>query len=342
MANTKKSWLGRPTTNLLAANGGDTAVERASNAYGYYAVDITAQVLAQWTASNNTITISFEGKRNDAAGGYPAAYLYFTDWTWAMAAGPTDANWTYYTLTGTMPNPAGKGIYFNIYHMPNASTGLSFSRNHQVEWGSYPTRYTPGTRSNTQSVIDLTGSRTITANVLQYNSDNTYSFDGSTTFMSTPNTGMVHGTGGFTYSAWIKWNGLMTNGTLFENGLYTGGILIRYQTNVLQIYSMYTATTYTNSISWVPTLGVWYHFVLTRVGDNLYLYANGVQVGTCTFGTSINVVPSTGTLYIGMSQHTSPGECHNGYMGTIGIYNRALSLPEIQQNFNAHRGRYGV
>ena len=340
MAN-KKSFPGKPTTNLLAANGGDTAMERASAVYGYYPVDITAQVLAQWSAGNNVMTFSFEGKKDRMDGGYPCGYVYFSDWSWSFAGGPSSLFWTSHQSSGTMPNPAGKTVYFNIYHMSAGFPGLSYSRNHQLEWGAYATGYTSGTRSNTGAVVDLTNSRTITANILQYNSDNTYSFDGTSTYMSTPNTGLVHGTGGFTYSAWIKWNAFMANGTLFENGLYTGGILIRYEVNYLSIYAEYSATTYHGVISWVPTLGVWYHFVLTRVGDNLYLYANGIQVGTCTFGTNLNVIPNTGLLYIGMSQHQA-GQCHNGYMGAVGIYNRTLSLVEIQQNFSAHRGRYGV
>jgi hypothetical protein len=38
----------------------------------------------------------------------------------------------------------------------------------------------------------------------------------------------------------------------------------------------------------------------------------------------------------------SEGAFFNGNVGNVQIYNRALSATEVQQNFNALRGRYGI
>ena len=41
------------------------------------------------------------------------------------------------------------------------------------------------------------------------------------------------------------------------------------------------------------------------------------------------------------SQHAT-GQFTNGRLSTFSIYNKALSVAEISQNFNALRGRYGL
>ena len=198
-----------------------------------------------------------------------------------------------------------------------------------------------GTRANTTSVLDLTNRNTITTNSLTYVSDGTFSFNGSTNYITATNTGMSHGTDNFSYSCWVKFAGLPGLGTIFENGIYTAGILIRFETNVIRIYAQYSTTSYTNAFSFIPTVGQWYHLVITRVGNNLLLYSNGILQSTITFGTSINVVPSNNLMFIGMSQHQA-GQCFNGQIAQASVYNKALSAEEVKQNFNALRGRFGI
>jgi hypothetical protein len=209
--------------------------------------------------------------------------------------------------------------------------------------GLHP-RYWPNqesTRSNTQAIVDLTNNNTITATSLTYASNGTFSFNGSTNHIISTNTGMSHGISDFAYSCWAKFDGLPSLGTIFENGVYTNGILIRFETNVIRIYAQYSTTTYTNAFSFTPTVGLWYNLVVTRVGNNLLLYSNGVLSSTITFGTNINVVPSNNLMFIGMSQHQA-GQCFNGQIANAQVYNRALSATEVQQNFQALRGRYGL
>jgi len=169
----------------------------------------------------------------------------------------------------------------------------------------------------------------------------TLNFNGSTTYVRCSNTGLAHGPGNFTYSCWAKWASLPGLGTLFENGLYTGGILIRFETNLIHVYAEYSATSYEGTLAFTPTVGLWYNLVLTRVGNTLYLYSNGVQISSVAFGANINIVPNTGFLYVGMSQHAA-GQCFNGQISNVSIYSRNLTAAEIKQNFNATRGRYGI
>jgi hypothetical protein len=84
----------------------------------------------------------------------------------------------------------------------------------------------------------------------------------------------------------------------------------------------------------------------SKLESGLKIYINGVRVDDTS--------DSTGT-YSGLSRTTTPfsfgtdwnnypnqGNKLSGYYGLGQVYRRELSVAEIQQNFNATRGRYGV
>jgi hypothetical protein len=178
---TRNSYIGEPTTNLLAAVGSDAALERSGAGYPYYAVDINSVVQSNWSAGNNTLTISFEGKRDYAVGGtggggdgYPVFYVYFTDWSWAATLGITSYDWTTNSYTFTMPNPSGKYVYFSIYHMNAGNPGKSYSRNHQIEFKSHKTQFVNGTRSATQGLLPLIGNSTLDLTNMSFDSNVTF------------------------------------------------------------------------------------------------------------------------------------------------------------------------
>ena len=87
----------------------------------------------------------------------------------------------------------------------------------------------------------------------------------------------------------------------------------------------------------------WYHVVWAKQ-DNSFtrVFMNGVLDTTSSI-TSYDV-PS-GQAYSNMSIGNSSGRVtgfYDGLMGPVAIYKRGLSDAEIIQNFNAHRGRFGV
>jgi hypothetical protein len=63
-------------------------------------------------------------------------------------------------------------------------------------------------------------------------------------------------------------------------------------------------------------------------------YVNGALIGA---GTAYTTPATTPTWFNRAGSQTWKGNCSN-----IQVYNRALSAAEILQNFNAHRGRYGL
>jgi hypothetical protein len=97
-------------------------------------------------------------------------------------------------------------------------------------------------------------------------------------------------------------------------------------------------SSYWGKFSFSPTIGTWYKLDFIRNGNVIDFYLNGLYSQSISFTADIQPSPN---LFIGMSQHAA-GQCFHGKMAYIQIYNRALSAAEIQQNFNALRGRFSI
>jgi len=90
----------------------------------------------------------------------------------------------------------------------------------------------------------------------------------------------------------------------------------------------------------------WYHIGLTYIGGgatstNKQLYVNGVNVPFNTSGSANLNIPANSTLSIGRD-HGRTTAHFNGKIANFKIYNKALTASEIQQNFNALRGRFSI
>ena len=94
------------------------------------------------------------------------------------------------------------------------------------------------------------------------------------------------------------------------------------------ISDSYLASTWQNwCVTWVQSSGTY------------VTYLNGVQDKT---GTRTWNIPSVQTnARIGSWNHSTARE-YNGKIASLNIYDKALTASEVQQNFNASRGRYGI
>lgn len=91
--------------------------------------------------------------------------------------------------------------------------------------------------------------------------------------------------------------------------------------------------------------GVWQYLVATVAsgGLTINLYRNGIlQTQAATLSSSRTISYSKATYYIAQRDPTAGGDYYTGNIGQISIYNRILTAAEINQNFNALRGRYGI
>jgi len=94
------------------------------------------------------------------------------------------------------------------------------------------------------------------------------------------------------------------------------------------------------NVSRITTLGNgnWHNMSATMSGTTKTIYYDSLQVGTNT-GT-IPAVDSF-NLVIGSTGGVNPNPFY-GSMGSVLVYNRALSSQEIQQNYNAQKSRFNL
>lgn len=139
---------------------------------------------------------------------------------------------------------------------------------------------------------------------------------------------------GYTFMHWSKRNaenrmpiGWRTGASFYQYGdnswAYThGGVSGEYY--------------YPKSVS-IP-LGTWGFYCITYDGSYVRIYRNGVFEGSQATTGTFNL---TNGLHIGYSGFGT-SSAYSGNIAQVQIYNRALTASEIQQNFNALRGRYGI
>ncbi len=192
-------------------------------------------------------------------------------------------------------------------------------------WNDLSTRRWTGT---------LQGSPTYSANNGGY-----FTLNGSTQYVTT-NTNISMTTG--TLIAWIWRNGVQTayDGILYSRVASTINIAGIGTFSTPSILS-YTWNNSASTYNWNTGL---------TIPDQSWSMV-AVSVGATTSTAYVNLsqnsqsyVPSAMTLTSGFNIGQDPegGRFFNGRVSAAMVYNRALSPSEIESNFNAYRGRYGI
>lgn len=123
----------------------------------------------------------------------------------------------------------------------------------------------------------------------------------------------------------IDWAHGTATSSFINVTLNDGTNLLRTNVNLNTTYSQYDK---------------WMHrtFVYNRTSGQLIIYYDGVLQNTLDISSVTGPVYNGGTISWGELY----GWRHDGFRSGMKIYNRILSSTEIQQNFNALRGRYGL
>ena len=148
-----------------------------------------------------------------------------------------------------------------------------------------------------------------------------------------------------TVSAWVKiaahsnWGtiAMQTDNNSFDEGW---GLNISGSTNNLTFWVDLYSDSATADVS--SHYGKWLHVVGTYNGTDQKLYFNGVEVSS-NADTWTNKGAATNEIHVGAGIGTSNTALKYGLDGQIGniqIYNRALSVTEIIQNYNAQKSRF--
>ncbi|MFH1657468.1 MAG: LamG-like jellyroll fold domain-containing protein [bacterium] len=170
---------------------------------------------------------------------------------------------------------------------------------------------------------------------------NALSFNGSTDYVSVPDSNSLDLTTAGTIEVWAKkdtqknYQMYVTKGIASANTGYqlmdygsTGRIVLRWGSDGNNII--------TDEV--VPT-GVWYHIVGTYDGSNLMIYLNGSLAKKVPYTT--DAVANTDPLMIGR-RSTATSYFFDGILDEVRIYNESLTLSEIQQLYAEGAARHGL
>jgi hypothetical protein len=173
-------------------------------------------------------------------------------------------------------------------------------------------------------------------------------FDGVNDYTNLGNASSITKASQITINCWVRPISLpvgFNKGAVMVRG-DTSYILYWYETtgsnNRLWFHLPGIDSPFTSSASYLTsnfTTNIWYNISATYDGSSSNLYVNAVLVNTAT-GKS-GLINGSNNIYLGYAKDVD-GYPLNGNISQVSIYNRALSAAEIQQNFNALRGRFSV
>lgn len=228
--------------------------------------------------------------------------------------------------TGTDIN--GSHSWYAGYPSQNTA-GYRYFTNFQLEVGSYPTPFSDGVRSNTQALLDLTGSNVLTPTSLTYANDNTFSFNGTSDKITA---GTAIAPSRITISAWVyRTSSTINQGIVRKESAYA----ISLYNNTIQVAPGNNWVFYNTAIP--IELNVWVSLIWSYDGSTMRLYKNGNQVWSTALSGAL---PSNSNVTnIGFDENNW---WWGGKIDSVTIHNRALSALEVTQQFEATRGRYGL
>lgn len=369
-----KSWKGAPTTNVVAdalpttgyivTNYLDSAATVSFiNEGGIPYLEISDVTRAtgstsypRITASNfltSTITdgfsVSFEAK------GVPNEQIIFSIYssgsTKVSLTATLTNGWTKYTFENQSSGFTLDRIYLRF---GTDITGPVSIRNMQVEQSTVTTPFVEGTRSATESLIDLSGNHTITINSLTTDSNNEFSFNGTSDFMTMDggkaNYEMKNKS--YTVEAVIKLDALSRVNGIISDLQYAWWVFRIGSDNAFFARHKYsdvitgpqaTSTTVFNSTDYYHVAATFEH------GGGMKVFVNGVKEAETDSTLYRNLLgfnlDNRGLMYIGQDRSNAPGSptYFQGKIPMLKIYNNYVMREiDVKKSFNAIRGRYGI
>jgi len=179
-----------------------------------------------------------------------------------------------------------------------------------------------------------------------------FSFNGSSQYASIPYTSVLAPTSQITYEAFAylaNWN--VSNDMRILSKTETGGYQIGINEGIIGSGNV-------GSILWLggayrqvkvarTTLSSgWHHLAFTCDGRYFRMYVDSVNVSTYDHGSVVSISYSNNNHFLVGAEPgggtTVAGNYFSGRISSVKVYNRGLSASEIQQNFEALRGRFGI
>jgi hypothetical protein len=249
--------------------------------------------------------------------------------------------WTRYTYTRAVTNYT-TNCWVAVRGVLNTTDVYIASQ--QAEIKSHTTPFTTGTRSATESLIDLTRTTNIDLSNVSFDSNAQMTFDGTDdrATYTTPHDDSVteltyelvfKGSRGEDYTYILHNNGQdITTGNSFCTFGWLGSTDNIYGSFNGHYSSMYDTTTTIDS-------NKYYHLTLVWNGSTQKFYINGVEKKSMNLGSIVKTLSTTTS--IGGEKNAA----HRMMTGTVPLvktYTRALSAQEVLQNYNALKERFSL
>jgi hypothetical protein len=359
---------GEPTVNSLAStavgssgitfgsDSGGTYLETNSGTTGYNYIKIPNITVT----SNETYTWSFELKSTETITQSGNKYYFDTNEYSNEFSTSNDQSrvsssqirpsslpaneWVKFALTVTMkPNLTGAYSYdFLNFIKPHFTSKKIYYRNMQFEHNkSHHTPFVAGTRSSTQSLIDLKRSTDINVATTSFDSTGQPTLDGTDDYIYPNN--ITNGSGLTSITAEFVVKASANNKNIIKSN--NNAILLHY--GGAGFYLNSTDNTTSGYLGWNNKLsggtGAYEHLVATYDGTTMKLYVNGESTGTTraySAGSTGILKDLNGVTIGGNFNSTQP--YFNGDIPIAKIHNRALTAGEVKQNFNAYKNRFDI
>jgi len=165
-----------------------------------------------------------------------------------------------------------------------------------------------------------------------------FEFDGTNDFVVTSsNTDFLFGTEEFAMEWWEYFTG--GTGYIGHIGVFDSSKTTPMIWTVSGSFVSYVLPNGWQSVAMSPLSNQWAHYVVTGVTGNIRFYQNGELKDTTTWNWSATSTTSNFSIACGWGQSWQmPGK-----ISAVRVYKgRSLSTAEVEQNYNALRGRYGI
>ena len=202
----------------------------------------------------------------------------------------------------------------------------------------------PGTGTSWNDLSLNKNNATLVGPTYQTTDSGRFNFDGNNDYVNNLGTALSDSfwQANWTASFWVRFDTISTttlesnDKVILEHGSASSGLKIYNRNSKFRG----SASSFNLSSNSSISASTWYNLVMTLDNSSLEfeIYLNGI------FDRSA----STPTAYAGTDTDTQigdgihPGLPFDGQMGKCDFYDRILTAAEIKQNYDAHRGRYGI
>jgi hypothetical protein len=180
-----------------------------------------------------------------------------------------------------------------------------------------------------------------------------FSYNGTSSQIQVADNALLEpGSGDWTMEVWVNQAVLGNDVVLgkFDNGGLTVDVSYSIRTTNTTYYAQLGSgsgsgsSLFVNSTNYVGTIGTWYQivYVFTNVASNtLQTFVNGVSIGSVGHNLP-SILNVTNPLYIGSYNGGEFAQWFDGKIGITRLYNASLTSPQVLQNFNADKSKYGL